>query len=87
MNDAFGRSRTTQVLMEIPETVNLTEFRPRYTNKQVNLLVNALDVCMCESTIKLKITDKKNLQYHSESTTRLVRTGSAWGTESGVLNR
>ena len=62
MNDAFGCFRATQVLVETPETVNLTEFHPRYTNEQINLLVNALDGYTCESTIKLKIADKKNLQ-------------------------
>ena len=30
---------------------------------------------------------KENLQNHNESTTELARTGSAWGTETGVLNR
>ena len=47
--------------METPETVNLTEFHPRYTNRQVNLLVNALDGWMWKSTIKLKIAYEKNL--------------------------
>ena len=65
----------------------LTEICPRYMNEQVNLLVNAVDGCTCESRIKLKIADEKNLQDHNESTTKLARTGSAWGTESGVLNR
>ena len=45
------------------------------------LLVNGLDGCISESTIKLKITDEKNLQDHNESTTKLARTGSAQGTE------
>ena len=67
--------------MEAPETVNITDSCPRYTNKLVNLLVNALDGYMHESTIKLKIT------YHNESANKLVRTGSAWGTEPGVLNK
>ena len=26
---------------------------------------------------------RENLQYHSESTTKLARTDSAWGTEAG----
>ena len=58
-NDAFGYSRATQVLMETPETVKLTEFHPRYTNEQVNVLVHAVDGYMHEATIKLKIADKK----------------------------
>ena len=29
----------------------------------------------------------ENLQLLFESTTKLARTGSAWGTEPGVLNR
>ena len=33
MDSAFGCSRATQVLMETPETVNITEFHCRYTNK------------------------------------------------------
>ena len=47
-------------------------------------IVNALDGCIHESTITLKITDKKNLQELSHSTTKLARTGSVLGTESGV---
>ena len=38
---------------------------------------------MHESTIKLKVTGKKNLQYHNDSTPKLARTGFAWGTEPG----
>ena len=52
-----------------------------------NLLVNSLDGWMHESTIKLKITEDRNLQYHNDSTTKLARTGSAQGTELGALNR
>ena len=50
MTDTIGCSRATQMLMETPETVELTEFHPRQQNiiqvKGVNdsrLLVNALD--------------------------------------------
>ena len=69
-----------------PGTV--TEFHPRYNNKQTNLLVFTLEGHTHESTIKLKIADVKNLQLLNESTTKLAsRTGSAWGTESEVLNR
>ena len=67
--------------------MGVTEFHPRYTNKQTNLLVNALNRCTCESTIKLKIADENNLQLCFDSTTKLARTASAWGTESGALNR
>ena len=42
---------------------------------------------MHESTIKFEIADKKNLQYLTDSTTKLARTGSTLGIESGVLNR
>ena len=52
-----------------------------------NLLANALDGCTCKSTIKLKIADEKNLKLCFDSTTKLARTGSAQGTESGALNR
>ena len=52
-----------------------------------NVLANVMDGCTCKSTIKLKIADEKNLQLHFDSTTKLARTGSAWGTESEVLNR
>ena len=31
--DTFGCSRATQVHMETPETVNLAQFCPRYTDK------------------------------------------------------
>ena len=42
---------------------------------------------MHKSTIKFEIADKKNLQLLTDSTTKLARTGSAWGIESGALNR
>ena len=42
---------------------------------------------MCELTIKLKIADEKNLQELFDSITKLAKKGSAWGTESGALNR
>ena len=87
INNAFRCSRATQVLMETPETVNQTEFHPRYNNEQTNLLVFTLEGHTCETTIKLKIADVKNLLKLFESTTKLARTGSAWGTESGMLNR
>ena len=66
---------------------NLTEFHPRYNNEQTNLLVFTLEGHTCKSTIKLKTADEKNLQLLFDSTTKLARTGSAWGIESGVLNR
>ena len=74
--------------METSQTVNLTEFHPRYNNnEQTNLLVLALEGHTHESTIKLKIADGNSLQLLNESTTNLAQTGSAWGTESGMLNR
>ena len=60
-DDAFRCSRATQVLMETPETVNLTEFHPRYNNEQANLLVFTLDGCNHETTIKLKIAINRKL--------------------------
>ena len=68
-------------------TLSLTEFHPRYNNKQTNLLVFTLEGHTHKSMIKLKITDEENLQLLNESTTTLARTGSVWGTESGALNR
>ena len=65
----------------------LTEFHPRYNNEQTNLLVFALQGHTHETTVKLKIADVKNSLKLFESTTKLARTGSAWGTESGALNR
>ena len=38
-----------------------------------------------QSNLKLLLTE--NLLNLFESTTKLDRTGSAWGTESGALNR
>ena len=35
----------------------------------------------------LKSLTRKTYQELSHSTTKLARTGSAWGTESGALNR
>ena len=45
-------------------------------NKQIFFF--ALDGYTHKSTIKLKISDEKNLQLHFDSTTQLARTGSAW---------
>ena len=44
------------------------------------ILVNALDRYTHKSTIKLIIADE------NESRTKLARTGSTWGIESGALN-
>ena len=74
-------------LWRLLRLVSLTEFHPRNTNEQTNLLSNALNGCTCKSTIKLKNADEKNLQLHFDSKTKLARTDSAWGTESGALNR
>ena len=65
----------------------LTESHPRYNNEKTNLFVFALDGYIHKTTIKLKIADNKNFQKLFESATKLARTGSAWATESGVLNR
>ena len=48
--------------METPETVYLAEFHPGYTTNERKLLRNALHQCTHESAIRLKITEKKNLQ-------------------------
>ena len=55
MNDTLGCSRATQVLMELHETVKLTEFHPRHSNQKSNLLAFALDVQTHKTTIKIKI--------------------------------
>ena len=34
-----------------------------------------------------KFLMKENLQYHRDLTTKLARTASTWGIETGVLNR
>ena len=84
-------SHPTTVVMLLPtmwpslmSKQNLIQGTPMTERK---LFVNALDGCISESTIKLKITDKKNLQYLNDSTTKLARIGSGWRSESGVLNR
>ena len=64
-------------------TVRLTEFHPRYSNKQTNLLVFTLEGHTHKSMIKLKITDEKNLQLLNESITTLARTGSVGGQNQG----
>ena len=55
-------------------------------NDEISLLMLWMDLCMSQQS-KFDIADKKNLQQLSDSTTKLARTDSAWGTESGVLNR
>ena len=67
--------------------VNLTEFHARHNKEQSNVLAFALDVQTCKTTIKLKIAADRKPMKSFESTTKQARTGSAWGTESGVLNR
>ena len=55
-------------------------------NKQISLFSLWMDAIMRhQSDSKLLLTE--NLQLLNESTTKLARTGSAWGTESGALNR
>ena len=55
-------------------------------NKQISLFSLWMDAIMRQqSNLKLLLTE--NLQLLNESTTKLARTGSAWGTESGALNR
>ena len=44
--------------METPETVNLTEFHPRYSDKERKLLVNALDGCMSQKSNLKSLTRK-----------------------------
>ena len=53
---------------------------------EISLLMLWMDENMSQQSNK-KLLRKQNLQYRNESTTELARTGSAWGTESGVLNR
>ena len=53
-------------------------------NDEICLLMLWVDVCISQQS---NLTNEKNLQYHNDSTTKLARTGSAEGTESGVLNR
>ena len=79
--------RTSWIAPRIWVNENLTEFHPRYNNEQTNLLVFTLEGHTCKTTIKLKIADDKKLLELFESTTKLARTGSAQGTESGALNR
>ena len=87
MNDAFGCSRATQVHMELPGTVNLTEFVQDTTmNNQISLLLLWIDkLVRQQSNLKLLLTE--NLLNIFHVTTKQARTGSAWGTESRALNR
>ena len=55
-------------------------------NKHISLVLLWMDILMRQqSNIKLLLTE--NLQLLFDSTTKLAGTGSAWGTESGALNR
>ena len=87
MDDAFRCSRAMQVLMDTPETVNLTDFVQGTTiNEQISLFSLWMDAIMRQqSNSKSLLTE--NLKLLNESITKLARTGFAWGTESGVLNR
>ena len=82
-DDAFRCSRATQMLMETPETVNLQNFIQGTTmNEQISLFMLWMDAIMRQQS-NLKLLIDKNLLKLFESTTKLARTGSAWGTESG----
>ena len=54
-------------------------------NDEISLL-KVPDRFTHESTIKLEIADKSKSQLLTDSTTKLTRTGSTWGRESGALN-
>ena len=54
--------------------------------KQGSLLMLWMDENMSQQSNE-KSMMKENLQYHSESTTKLARTVPTWGIEIGVLNR
>ena len=54
--------------------------------KQGSLLRLWMDENMSQQSNE-KLLMKENLQYHRESTTKLVITVPTWGIETGVLNR
>ena len=56
------------------------------TNKQISLFLLWMDELMKQQS-NFKIADDKNSLILFESTTRLARTGSAGGTETGVLQQ
>ena len=55
-------------------------------NKQTSLFSLWMDAIMRQQSIS-ELLPTENLQLLNESTTKLARTGSVWGTESGALNR
>ena len=59
MNNSFGCSRATQVLMETPETVNSTEFiQGTQRNEQISLLMLWMYVCTSQQS-NLKVLMRK----------------------------
>ena len=55
-------------------------------NEQISLFLLWMDTLMRQQS-NLELLSTENLQMLFESTTKQARTGSAWGTESGALNR
>ena len=55
-------------------------------NEQISLFLLWMDTLVRQQS-NLKLLPTENLLMLFESTTKLARTGSAWGIESGVHNR
>ena len=55
-------------------------------NKQISLLLLWM-YKLTRQQSNLKLLPTENLQNFFDVTTKQARTGPAWGTESGVLNR
>ena len=55
-------------------------------NEQISLFLLWMDKLMRQQ-LNLKLLLTENLLNLFDVTTKQARTGSAWGTESGVLNR
>ena len=73
--------------METPEAVNLTEFCSILNNEQSNFLALTLDAQTHKTTIKLKVAANRKLTNGFDSTPKLAKNGTVWGTGPDALNR
>ena len=87
-NDACGCSRATQVLKESLRLINLKGGFVLNTtmNDSISLLLLWMHTLTRQQS-NLNCCQQKNVQNAFDSTTKLARTDTAWGTGSEVLNR
>ena len=72
--------------METPEAVNLTEFCSILHNEHSKFLALTLDAQTHKTTIKIKVAANRKITNGFDSTTKLAKKGTVWGTGPEVLD-